>query len=103
MSLACQILDQQVISYRSQMKHPIPSDIYSNTFTFAIPNLRESIPHGYYITGYNIGTAAVELKEYSKGFVNLTHRPLTDKTLLVIQLQRDGNAMTTQYTLNVIH
>jgi len=98
MSLACPILAEQVLGYRSQTKHPIHSDIYSNTFMFAVSNWCESIPHGYFITGYNIGTTAAELKEYSKCFVNLTQRPLTDRTLLAIQLQCDGNAMMTRYT-----
>lgn len=62
---------------------------------FVVSNLCESIPHGYFITGYDTGTTAAELKEYSKCFINLTHMPLTDRTLLVIQLQSDGNAMAT--------
>jgi hypothetical protein len=98
MSLACLILAQQVLGYRSQTKRPIHCDIYSNTLLFALSNLCESIPHGYFITGYNIGTTAAELREYSKCFVHLTHRPLTNRTLLAIQLQRDGNAMITRYT-----
>jgi len=98
MSLACPILAEQVLGYRSQMQRPIHSDIYNNTFMFSVPNLCESIPHGYFITGYDIGTTAAELKEYIEYFVNPTHRPLTDKTLLAIQLQCDGNAMMTQYT-----
>jgi len=98
MSLACPFLAQQVLGYRSQMKRPIHSDIYGNTFMFVVSNWCESIPQGYFITGYDTGTTAAELKEYSKCFVNLTHRPLRDRTLLVIQLQRDGKAMTTRYT-----
>lgn len=95
MSLACPILTEQVLGYRSQMKRPLRSDTYNNTFTFSVSNLCESIPLSYFITGYNIGTTAAELKEYSKCFVNPTHRPLTDRMLLVIQLQCDGNAMMT--------
>ena len=93
MSLACPILAQQVLGYRSQMKRQIHSDTYGNTFMFAVSNWCESIPQGYFITGYNTGTTAAELKKYSKCFVNLT-----DRTLLAIQLQRDGNAMTTRCT-----
>lgn len=77
MSLACPILAEQVLGYRSHMKCPLRSDIYNNTFTFSVSNLCESIPLRYFITGYNIGTTAAELKEYSKCFANPTHRPLS--------------------------
>ena len=60
---------------------------------FSVSTLRESTPQGYFITGYDIGTATVELEEYSKCFTNHTHR-----TLLAIQLQCDGKTQTTRYT-----
>ena len=103
MSLACRILTEQVLGYRSQMKRPLRSDTYNNTFTFSVSNLCESIPLSYFITGYNIGTTAAELKEYSKCFVNPTHRPLTDRMLLVIQWQCNDDMSHTDFTLNVIH
>jgi hypothetical protein len=78
-------------------KHPIHPDIHSNTFMFSVSNLLESIPNGYFITGYDIGTTAVELKKY-KCFINHTQKPLRDMMLLVLQLQCDGNALMTQNT-----